>query len=125
MVLWITALYNQGEGPRWIPCYLDLKKARGQEMIRLLGGQRQYRIMLFPLEEAQQCSQVLISTISPFQGPLLTDWADSSKLHPPVEEPALSRQLLKEEFEKLKPKLLMRLEARLTNNSVLGKDLAG
>ena len=31
MVLWLTAFYNKLEGPRWLPCYLDLKNDQAQK----------------------------------------------------------------------------------------------
>lgn len=31
MVLWITTIYDPMSGPKWLPCYLDLKDARGEK----------------------------------------------------------------------------------------------
>ncbi|MBD2461656.1 serine/threonine protein kinase [Oscillatoria sp. FACHB-1407] len=35
-LLWLTVLYNQEYGPRWVPCYLDLKSTQGQKMARFV-----------------------------------------------------------------------------------------
>lgn len=111
MVLWITALYNRDHGPRWLPCYLDLKTALGQEMIRLLAQKGYYRLLFFALEEPKRCANILTTTIAASQCRRLLEWADSSQLMTAAGQSALSKQHLKQEFEKLKPKILMKLEA--------------
>ncbi|MDX2096443.1 MAG: serine/threonine-protein kinase [Leptolyngbyaceae cyanobacterium bins.59] len=111
MVLWVTALYNREHGPRWLPCYLDLKSTQGQEMIRLLAEKGYYRLLFFSLEDPKRCAHVLTSTIIPAQCRRLQEWANTSQLSVTAGQSALSKQYLKQEFEKLKPKILMKLEA--------------
>lgn len=111
MVLWITALHNREHGARWLPCYLDLKTDLGQKMARLLGETGCYRILFFALSESEQCTNVMSSTIAPAQRKLLTDWANKSQMLSSVSQPQLSKKILKQEFEKLKAKILLKLEA--------------
>lgn len=111
MLLWLTVLYNQEHGPRWLPCYLDLKNPQGQETTRLLGERGHYRILFFPLEDGQRCINVESSTIAPRQCKLLLDWANTAQMQPPSTQAGLSKKLLKQELEKLKPQILMKLES--------------
>lgn len=111
IVLWITALHNREHGARWLPCYLDLKTDLGQKMVRLLGESGCYRILFFSLSEPEKCTHVVTSTIAPAQCKMLVQWANSSQTLISSAQPQLSKKILKQEFEKLKPKILMKLEA--------------
>jgi serine/threonine-protein kinase len=51
------------------------------------------------------------STIAPAQRKLLTKWANTSQTAPSAGQSQFSKKVLKQEFEKLKPKILMKLEA--------------
>ncbi|HAG84949.1 MAG TPA: serine/threonine protein kinase [Cyanobacteria bacterium UBA12227] len=110
MVLWITALHNRSYGTRWLTCYLDLKTDSGQKILRLLGESGCYRILFFALSEPERCVNVTTSTINPAQRRLLMEWANSSQTVP-MAQPQLSKRLLKQELERLKPNILRRLEA--------------
>ncbi|WP_044210441.1 serine/threonine-protein kinase [Coleofasciculus chthonoplastes] len=111
MVLWITALHNRQHGARWLTCYLDLKTAMGQKVIRILGESGNYRILFFALTEPQRCANVMTATIASTQRKLLLDWANASHAAMPSTQPQLSKRILKQELEKLKPKIVMKLEA--------------
>jgi serine/threonine protein kinase len=111
IVLWITALHNREHGARWLPCYLDLKTDLGQKIVRLLGELGSYRILFFALSDPQKCSHIMTSTIAPAQCQMLTQWANSSRTIKSSGQPQLSKRILKQEFEKLKPKILLKLEA--------------
>jgi serine/threonine-protein kinase len=111
IVLWITALHNREHGARWLPCYLDLKTDLGQKIVRLLGESGSYRILFFSLSEPHQCANVMTSTIAPAQCKMLTNWANSSRAVVSSSQPQLSKRILKQEFEKLKPKILLKLQA--------------
>jgi serine/threonine-protein kinase len=111
MLLWITALHNREHGARWFPCYLDLKTASGQKMARLLGDAGCYRLLFFALTEPEHCANVLTSTIATVQRKRLKEWANTSQTLMSAAPPQLSKKILKQEFEKLKPKILMKLEA--------------
>jgi eukaryotic-like serine/threonine-protein kinase len=121
MLLWITVLHNLEYGPRWLPCYLDLKSPKGQRVVRLLGESGVYQILFFAVNNPERCRNVMASTIAPHQCQMLQDWANlSSSLK--VGDPNTSKNALRQEFEKLKPKILMKLEAVQTNQPV---DLSG
>jgi serine/threonine-protein kinase len=53
----------------------------------------------------------MTSTIAPEQRQRLTQWANTSQTLPSGGQPQFSKKVLKQEFEKLKPKILMKLEA--------------
>ena len=52
----------------------------------------------------------MYASIAPKQRKLLQEWADSSKKSQGSDNSKISKQKLKQEFEKLKPKILMKLE---------------
>ena len=111
MVLWITALHNREYGTRWLPCYLDLKTSSGQRTTRSLGELGYYRILFFALESPDTCQHVLTSTIAGAQRQKLHDWAQSSQTWGSNASPQMSKQLLRREFENIKPKIQFKLES--------------
>jgi eukaryotic-like serine/threonine-protein kinase len=123
IILWLTVLYNRAHGPRWLPCYLDLKTPLGQQMMQLLGKSGQYRLLFFPKEERQRCAHVMTSTIAVKQCELLQEWAimgQSMQLFqfPGGKTPAqISKEKLKEELERHKPKILLKLESMYDDDS--------
>ena len=120
MILWITVLYHREHGPRWLPCYLDLKTSSGQRLATLLGEGSRYWILFFALENPQQCQQSMTATIAPNQCKLLKEWAQNSQTMPGG-KPQITKRLLKQEFEKLKPKIV----AKLANvNPAYAKDVS-
>jgi len=121
MVLWLTVLYNQRQGPRWLPCYLDLKTAQGQEMARQLGKIGRYWLLLFPLEGPHTCAEVMTITLNQGQCSQLLDWANKSRLLP-ESQPCLSKALLKHELDKLQPQILLKLESGDSGSFSLGSD---
>ncbi|MEP0870858.1 serine/threonine protein kinase [Trichocoleus desertorum AS-A10] len=112
MLLWLTALHNREHGPRWLPCYLDLKTPQGQQMTRLLAENGLYRLLFFALEEPQRCVTVMSSKIADLQRDRLREWADISRTFVSTAQPNNTKTLLKQELEKVKPKILMKLEER-------------
>jgi serine/threonine-protein kinase len=111
MVLWITTIYDSGLGARWLPCYLDLKSRRGQEMALLLGKTGYYPLIYFALEDAEQPVNVRSLAISGEQCKLFQEWVMLAQQVPNVGAASLSKQRLKEEFTKIKPKIIQKLEA--------------
>jgi serine/threonine-protein kinase len=119
MLLWITVLYNRKEGARWLPCYLDLKTEMGQQMTRLLAQRGQYSILLFAMGEPQKYRHITQATIAEKQREQLFHWAEQSHgLR--ATDPKVSKQQLKQEYEKLKGAILVKLEAVHTNSNVVG-----
>ncbi|MEL6158075.1 MAG: serine/threonine-protein kinase [Cyanobacteria bacterium J06623_5] len=112
MVLWLTAFYNKIEGPRWLPCYLDLKAGNAQAILWQLANSRQYRILFFAKEAPHKCLHVKTLNIAASQIKLLQEWAMNARNFPAIGAPQESKELLKRELENnLKPKILMNFEA--------------
>ena len=120
VLLWLTVLYTETSGPKWLPCYLDLKKNSGQKMLKILGESKQYRILFFAKEAPQYC--VMVQTLSitepspqlrDTQAQKLQEFAFMGQMAPqPTSDLSkLSKRLLKEELEKLKPTIAQKLEA--------------
>ncbi|CCQ56921.1 MULTISPECIES: serine/threonine protein kinase [Crocosphaera] len=115
MILWITLLYHREHGPRWLPCYLDLKSSSGQRFARLLGESGYYWILFFALEKGKKCQHVLTTSIAADQCQNLQQWADKSQLLPGG-KPQITKRMLKKEFEKLKPTIENKLKASYTTS---------
>ena len=112
MLLWITVIYNSTHGPRWLPCYLDLKKDTGQHVAATLAELGSYKIFFFALEEPEHCMNTMTATIASSQCNIMQDWLESSKNLPSSSNSKASKKRLRKEFQKLKPKILMKLEER-------------
>ncbi len=115
MILWITVLYHREHGPRWLPCYLDLKSSSGQRFARLLGESGSYWILFFALEKGKACRHVLTTNIALNQCQNLQEWSDKSQLLRGG-KPQITKRMLKQEFEKLKPTIENKLKAAYTTS---------
>jgi len=112
MVLWLTAFYSKAEGPRWLPCYLDLQSATSQAMLWQLAQTRKYQILFFTKESPNGCIFVKTLNIANSQLKLLQEWATNARNFPAIGDPKESKTLLKRELEdNLKPKILMNFES--------------
>ena len=121
MVLWLTALYNKTQGPRWMPCYLDLKTKESQRILEQLAENRQYRILFFEKEGSHHCLRVRQLNVATSQRQLFREWLDAAHTFPSG-DPQQSKTLLKRELENnLKPKILMNFEA-MHSDSAPGMD---
>jgi eukaryotic-like serine/threonine-protein kinase len=117
LALWITAFYNhmyhQGNGPRWMPCYLDLKTKQGMDIVRLLAEKGEYQLLLFAKELPQKCAYVTTIQINAGLQANLREWVINSAnwrtLGDPNEGKKTSRQILKDELNKLKPRIATEL----------------
>ena len=115
MLLWVTLLYNKQHGPRWLPCYLDLKSEKGQLLSRALAQLGSYRVLFFALNQPERCQHVTKSTINPQNCRMIVEWANTSKLTKSIGTPQSAKKTLRQELEKLKPKILLKIEAATTN----------
>ena len=115
MLLWITLLYSKEYGPRWLPCYLDLKSKKGQRISRSLAQMGSYRILFFSLNQPERCQHVTKSTVNTQNCRKLIEWADTGKLNKYAGTPSGSKKILRRELEILKPKILLKVEAATTN----------
>ena len=109
-LLWITLLYNPEHGPKWLPCYLDLKSHKGQQIARALSEQGKYRILLYALNQPQQCQHVINSVINSRYRKMLAQWANLSQVTRSVGELSMAKGILKQELEKLKDKILAKVK---------------
>ena len=118
MLLWITVIYNRQHGARFLPYYLDMKTSLGQEISSLLAKSASYPLLLFSREAPDRCSHVLKSNIDPAQPQRLQQWIGMSQTFASSNNPHLSKSLLKSEYEKIKPKILAKLETVTTDASL-------
>ncbi|QLE54189.1 serine/threonine-protein kinase [Nostoc sp. TCL26-01] len=122
MLLWITVIYNRQHGAKWLPYYLDLKTAMGQEIANLLVKIGYYQILFFARESPKHSSHVLPASIAPIQCQRLQQWIVIAKTFVSSADPQLSKNLLKREYEKIKPQILAKLEAMATDTPI---DISG
>ncbi|MBD1844364.1 serine/threonine protein kinase [Cyanobacteria bacterium FACHB-63] len=110
VILWVTALYNQIQhkdgNPRWLKCFLDLKTEQGQKLTRLLIEKESYYILFFAIEDPHHCAYVIPVQTTDAQRSQLREWMLSSQAWASVGKAAISKDLLKAEFERMKPKVL-------------------
>lgn len=112
MMLWLTVLYSSTHGARWLPCYVDLKSALGQQIAGLLKDTGTYKLLLFSLENPGGCSHVLSCTIAGPQRGMLQEWALTAQTRPSIGGANTSRDILRHEFKnKLKVQVLQKLES--------------
>lgn len=110
MLLWVTAIHDSQIGARWLPCYLDLKLEQSQQMLRLLSSQGYYLLLFFASELSSEPANVKTVTIAPYQRQLFQDWLTMAKQSLSTARPSVSKQILKTEFERIKPSMLKKLE---------------
>ena len=111
MLLWITLLYNSQHGPRWLPCYLDLKSQKGQQISRALSEMGKYRILFYALNESRQCQHIASSTINSHNCTMLKKWADISQVTRSVDSVKVAKKILQQELEKLQGNILEKVQA--------------
>jgi eukaryotic-like serine/threonine-protein kinase len=117
MLLWITVIYNRKYGAKWLPYYLDLKTSVGQQIAILLGNTGHYRLLFFAREAPQSCAHIQFSSIAPVQRQRLQQWVTISSTLVSSVDPQISKNLLKNEYEKIKPQILAKLEVIDTDSS--------
>ncbi|MGF1458187.1 MAG: serine/threonine protein kinase [Leptolyngbyaceae cyanobacterium] len=117
MALWLTVLYSPKHGPRWLPCYLDIKSHAGQEITFHLGQSGEYKVLFFSTEEPQKCAHVVTCTIAEPQQHMLQRWVMSARAQHSVADPSFSKKMLKDELNNhMKEKILQQLEAIYPDN---------
>ncbi len=116
MLLWITLLYNSDHGAKWLPCYLDLKSNKGQQITRALAEKGKYRILFYSLNEPQQCQHIASSVINGRNRKMLQQWANLSQVTRSVGDAKMAKKVLKQELDKLKNKILEKVKtSKLTD----------
>jgi serine/threonine-protein kinase len=120
MLLWVTAIHDAQIGARWMPCYLDLKLEQSQQMLKLLSSKGYYLLLFFASESTSEPANVKTVTIAPYQRQLFQDWLVMAKQGISTARPSVSKQILKTEFDRIKPSMLKKLEtARAANDPVI------
>ncbi|MBT9315468.1 serine/threonine protein kinase [Leptothoe spongobia] len=118
MLLWVTALYSQAQGARWLSSYLDLKNPGNQKFIWHLGEEGSYRVLFFSKETPNQFINFRRLHIAPPQRKLLKEWVLMARTIMPTGTPKESKRMLKQELnEKLKPQMLLSFEAMHSNSN--------
>jgi eukaryotic-like serine/threonine-protein kinase len=103
MILWLTVLYSQQHGFKWLPCYLDMKTPAG---LKLAWGLRQYEyypIIFFSLEKPNNCILVRSSKVHTYQRELFKTWIEYSQAAISTGDANVSKNMLRIEYEKVKP----------------------
>ncbi len=118
MLLWITLLYSPEYGPRWLPCYLDLKSPKGQKISYALSTLGAYRILFFDINKPERCQHVATSNIEVKNSQMLKKWAESSQIIKSSGNARKAKEILKKEFKKLKPTILLKMESFTTRNFI-------
>ena len=118
ILLWITLLYNPEHGAKWLTCYLDLKSNKGQQITRALAEKGKYRILFYALDEPQQCQHIASSVINSRNREMLQQWANLSQVTRSVGDAKMAKQVLKQELDKLKNKIIEKVKvSKLTDVS--------
>ena len=120
-LLWITLLYNQEYGAKWLPCYLDLKSNKGQQLTRSLAQEGSYRILMYTLDRPEQCQHILTSSISDRYGKMLNQWANISQVTPSFGDFQAAKAVLKQELEKQKDKIIAKVKKSNLTDINVGK----
>jgi serine/threonine-protein kinase len=109
MLLWVTLLYDQELGPKWLPCYLDMQNSQNQKVVYSLAEYGRYPLICFTLEAPHSCIHVLSSHIANTQRQRLKLWVEQSKCLPKSDQALLSKNLLKQQYKQMQPRILQHL----------------
>jgi serine/threonine-protein kinase len=112
MLLWVTLLYTQAFGAKWLPCYLDMQNPYNLRLVSFLADHNSYPLMCFTLEPPNKCTQVLTSHVDLSQRQKLKIWVEQSQKLPPTTQPQLSKNLLKQQYKQLQSQMLERIGDR-------------
>ncbi|MFH7026830.1 MAG: serine/threonine protein kinase [Heteroscytonema crispum UTEX LB 1556] len=109
MLLWLTVLYSRELGPKWLPCYLDMQNPHNQKLVCSLAENERYPLIFFTLEAPHSCTNLLSSRIDAHQRQMLKTWIEQSKTLPPSSQAQLTKNLLKQQYKQLQPRILQQL----------------
>lgn len=111
MILWITVLYSLENGPRWLPCYLDLKTKIGKQMTDILSQSKEYYLLFFPLNNPRKCQDLVSFKVMLKQRTNLKQWASLAKMLDlkDISQAGASKRKLKQDFEDMKAKITLEL----------------
>jgi eukaryotic-like serine/threonine-protein kinase len=109
MLLWITSVFSREQGPKWMPCYVDLKDLRGRYMTQLLSSTGYYHLLMFGLQMPGRPANVTTVSIPEPQRNNLSDWLTLAHSKAPTGTPAESKQVLREKYQNVKAQIQARL----------------
>nr|MBO3464184.1 serine/threonine protein kinase [Aetokthonos hydrillicola CCALA 1050] len=110
--------YNSKHGAKWLPYYLDLKSSHGREIAISLQQTGYYRVLFFAREDPSRCAHVAVLSIAFAQQQKLQQWIILSNAFVSHADFQTSKNILKIEYEKLKPRILAKLQAIDTGSSL-------
>ncbi len=116
MLLWVTVLYSQELGPKWLPCYLDMQNTQNLKLVWLLADNERYPLVFFTLEAPHTCANVLSCSIGLTQRQMLKTWVSQSQKLPLTNQSSASKRLLREQYKKMQPQIIKHLEANSENS---------
>lgn len=111
MLLWLTVLFSHKDGAKWLPCYLDMQIAYNRQIVSSLASFERYPILCFSVEPPHGCTNVISSRIGATQRQMLKQWVDWSQKLPPSSQQQLSKNLLKDQYKQMQPRILKHLES--------------
>jgi eukaryotic-like serine/threonine-protein kinase len=110
VLLWVMVLCDDKFNlTRWLSYFLDMKDAKSQKIVQALANTGYYHLLLFALENPQKCEQVITLTLSASNRQILTDWLEFSEKVNPVLSLNESKNILRSQYEKIKPEIINRL----------------
>ncbi|MEC4819812.1 MAG: serine/threonine-protein kinase [Scytonema sp. PMC 1069.18] len=122
MLLWVTVLCDaKFELTRWLSYCLDLQDSRGQKIVRLLADVGYYHLLLFTLEEASYCNNVITLTLPAVQRQQLIDLLKDSQQSTSIISYQESKKILKIQYEKMKPDILQKIIIRRKSEKLATK----
>lgn len=118
VLLWITVLCDaKVEMTRWLSYFLDMKDSRGQKITQILADTGYYHLLFFALEDPTRCAHVITLTLTAYQRQQLVNWLELSQKSTTIISLDESKNILKAQYEKIKPDILQKLVA----NHKIGK----
>lgn len=110
VMLWSSVLCDMNmELTRWLSYFLDFKDPKGQKIIQALATTGFYHLLLFPLEKASVCTQVITLSLTALQRQQLFDWLANNEESNPNISMQETKNLLRSQHEKQKPEIMNQL----------------
>lgn len=121
MILWVTVLHNvQLSLIRWLSYFIDLQESRGQKIVRALADTGYYHLLFFPIEDPNNCAQVITLTLTAQQRQKLIDWLNSKQNIKPEQlvTTTQAKNSLKTEYEEIRLEIMRNLAANKPQEQV-------
>jgi serine/threonine-protein kinase len=106
MLLLLNLIYRHNYEPKWLPSYLDLQTKLGYEIITNLQNNKVYHILLFALNQPQQCQQILTVSMGDDKIKQLEMYLKESNSWRGKKQAEVTKKILQAKIEALKEKIL-------------------